>query len=60
VDDQKSKVQFSAWARECISEFLFLNPEDIKIYVWGPSGTSARNRALLSCYQIMGHNRPKA
>jgi len=34
--------------RKCISGFLFLDPEDIKSLVWGPSGTSARNRAPLS------------
>jgi hypothetical protein len=33
---------------KCVSEFLFLEPEDIKSYVWGPSGTSARNRAPMS------------
>jgi hypothetical protein len=34
--------------RKCISGFLFLDPEVITNYVWGSSGTLARNRALLS------------
>jgi len=34
--------------RKFVSGFLFLDPEDIKSYVWGPSGTLARNRAPLS------------
>jgi hypothetical protein len=42
--------------KENESGFIFFDPEDIKIYVWGPSGTLARNRAPLNCYQIMGHN----
>jgi len=29
-------------------DLFFLDPEDIKSYVWGPSGTLARNRAPLS------------
>ena len=33
--------------RQCISGFLFLDPEDIK----GPSGTLARNGVPLSLYQ---------
>jgi hypothetical protein len=37
---------------------FLLDPEDIKIEVWGPSGTLARNRALLSWYQIVGHKGP--
>jgi len=32
-----------------------LDPEYIKSYVWGPSGTLARNRATLSWYQTMEH-----
>jgi hypothetical protein len=37
---------------------FFLDPEDIKIKVWGPSGTLGRNRAPVSWYQIMGHKVP--
>jgi hypothetical protein len=33
---------------KCISGFLFLDPEDIKRFVLGPSGTLTRNRASLS------------
>jgi len=31
-----------------------LDPENIKSLIWGPSGTLAKNRALLNGYQIMG------
>jgi hypothetical protein len=37
---------------------FFLDPEDVKSYVWERSGTLARNRAPLSWYQIMGHKGP--
>jgi hypothetical protein len=34
--------------RKCISGLIFLDPDDIKNQLWGPSGTLARNTAPLS------------
>ena len=38
--------------------YFFLDPEGIKSSVWGPPGTSAREKSPLSLYQIMGHKGP--
>jgi hypothetical protein len=44
--------------RNSISGFLSWTQRIFRFYVWGPSGTLGKNRALLSWYQIMGQKGP--
>jgi hypothetical protein len=48
------------WWKEFEWKFglFFLDPEDIKGLIWGPSGTLAKAQGSLELYQIMGHLEP--